>query len=227
VVVDLLIAGTTGLAGWFTGQWLYRPLGPANLHPGYFLPSVAGGFVASASAAQVGQVHLAQMLFGLGVVCWLVLGSIILGRLLLGPPLPDALIPTLAIEVAPAAVATFAVFAMNGHRVDLAVGVLAGYGALMVLAQLRLVPAYLRLRFGPSFWAFFTFSWAAVTFSGLSWLGITRPSGWRAGSYLALALISWLVGAIAVRTVVALQRRELLPAEGPAPTRPPVLIHAA
>jgi tellurite resistance protein len=41
------------LAGWFTGQWIYRPLELAKVHPGYFLPSVAGGFVASASAGLV------------------------------------------------------------------------------------------------------------------------------------------------------------------------------
>ena len=69
-VVDLLIAITVVLAGWFTGQWIYRPLELAKVHPGYFLPSVAGGLVASASAALVGQLHLAEMLFGLGLVSW-------------------------------------------------------------------------------------------------------------------------------------------------------------
>jgi len=109
VVVDLLIVATVVLAGWFTGRWIYRPLELAKVHPGYFLRSVAGGFVASASAGLVGQIHLAELLFGLGLVCWIMLGSIVLGRLVLGPPLPAALMPTIAIEVAPAAVATFAV----------------------------------------------------------------------------------------------------------------------
>ena len=45
---------------------------------------------------------------------WLVVGSIILGRLFFGPRLPEALVPTLAIEVAPGAVASLAWFALNG-----------------------------------------------------------------------------------------------------------------
>ena len=126
VTVDVLIVATVVLAGWFTGQWIYRPLELAKVHPGYFLPSVVGGFVASASAALVGQIQLAETLFGLGLVCWLVLGSIIMGRLVLGPALPAALTPTIAIEIAPAAVATFALFAIDGHRVDTAVRLLAG-----------------------------------------------------------------------------------------------------
>jgi tellurite resistance protein len=225
VVVDVLIVATVLLAGWFTGQWIYRPLELAKMHPGYFLPSVAGGFVASASAALVGQRGLGQMLFGLGLVSWLTIGSIILGRLILGPQLPAALTPTIAIEVAPAAVATFAWFVIDGHRVDTVVRLLAGYGLLMVVAQLRLLPAYRRLSFTPSFWAF-TFSWAAVTFAGLFWLGVTHPTGWRAESYVALALISAFVGAVAVRTGVALRRGQLLPsaaaATPAAPDSPPL-----
>jgi tellurite resistance protein len=216
VVVDGLIACTVVLAGWFTGQWIYRPLEAAKVHPGYFLPSVAGGLVAAASAGLVGQHDLAELLFGIGLICWLVLGSIILGRLLLGPPLPVGLTPTIAIEVAPAAVATFAAFVIDGHRVDDLVRLLAGYGLLMVVAQLRLLPVYLRLSFMPSFWAF-TFSWAAVAFAGLFWLGVTHPAGWRAASYLALAFISVFISAIAGRTTLALRRGQLLSTQGPAP----------
>jgi tellurite resistance protein len=221
VVVDVLIVATVVLAGWFTGQWIYRPLEFTKVHPGYFLPSVAGGFVASASAGLIGQLGLAQMLFGVGLVSWIVLGSIVLGRLVVGPALPVALTPTIAIEVAPAAVATFAAFVIDGHRVDTAVRLLAGYGLLMVIAQVRLLPAYLRLSFMPSFWAF-TFSWAAVTFAGLSWLGVTRPTGWRAESYVALALISAFIGAIAARTALALQRGKLLPAPSPSTASGPI-----
>jgi tellurite resistance protein len=216
VVTDVLIAATVVLAGWFTGQWIYRPLAFADLHPGYFLPSVAGGLVASASAGLIGQFGLARMLFGLGIVSWIVLGSIVLGRLMLGPALPQALIPTLSIEVAPAAVATFATFVLDGFRVTTVVRLLAGYGLLMLVAQLRLLPAYLRLSFMPSLWAF-TFSWASVAFAGLSWLGIGHPPGWRPASDAVLTLISVLVGALAARTLLALRRGQLLPALGEEP----------
>jgi tellurite resistance protein len=86
--------------------------------PAYFLPTVAGGLIASAGAAEVGQQRLAELMLGLGAVCWLVLGSIILGRLLFRPPLPNPLLPTLAIEVAPAAVASLAYFALRGDHID-------------------------------------------------------------------------------------------------------------
>jgi tellurite resistance protein len=209
VLLDVFLILTVLLGAWFTGQWMYRPVELDTFHPGYFLPTVAGGLIASAGAAEVGQQRLAELMLGLGAVCWLVLGSIILGRLLFRPLLPGPLLPTLAIEVAPPAVASLAYFALRGDDVDIVIAFLGGYGLLIALSQLRLLPAYLRLPFMPSTWAF-TFSWAAVATVAIHWLDDTAPGGYRVYEYLVLAAISALIGGIAIRTLVAIGRRQLL-----------------
>jgi tellurite resistance protein len=43
-------------------------------------------------------------MFGYGIICWLIPGSMILARLFFRPMLPAAITPTIAVEVAPAAV---------------------------------------------------------------------------------------------------------------------------
>lgn len=199
------------LGGWFTGFWMRGGTDFSRLHPGYFLPTVAGGLVASAGLAEVGQPRFAQVMLGLGLVCWAIMGSMILGRLIFRPPLPDALAPTMAIEVAPAAVASLAHFFANGGHVDFFAAVLAGYGLLMVTAQLPLLPRYSRLSFSLGTWAF-TFSWTAVAGAALFWIASTSFVGDRASSYLVLAAITGLVGGIAARTVLAARRGRLLPA---------------
>jgi tellurite resistance protein len=210
VLTDVLIGLTVLHGAWFTGQLIYAEHTLDQLHPGYFIPTVAGGLLASAAAAQVGQTDLAWVLFGYGTIAWLVVGSIILGRLFFGPRLPAALVLTLAIEVAPGAVASLAWFSLDGGRIDTVARLLAGYGVLMVLAQVRLLPAFLRLRFSGAFWAF-AFSWTAVATVGLHWIRETRPAGGDTGAALVLAAATLLVGAIAVRTVVALYRGTLFP----------------
>jgi tellurite resistance protein len=210
-LVDAFVCLLVLLGGWFTGQWIYGSMDLDKFHPGYFLPTVAGGLVASASAAAVGQHRLAEVMFGLGLICWIVLGSIILGRLLFRPMLPPALQPTLAIEVAPAAVASLAWFELHGERIDVVIAGLAGYGVLMAVAQLRLVPMYSRLPFMPSTWAF-TFSWAAVATAVLVWLQITHVADHLFWQYADAVLISLLIGGIFARTVLAAWRRQLLPA---------------
>lgn len=208
VIVFMTLTVLTG--GWYTGQWIYSSLTFTSLHPGYFLPTVAGGLVASGAAARIGYANLAHVLFGLGMICWLVLGSIMLARLIVGPTLAQPLVPTIAIEVAPAAVASQAWFATNGGRVDVVAQLIGGYGLLMILTQLRLLPLFARLPFMPSLWAF-TFSWAAVAAASLHWLEQLRPDRYPAYEYLLSGMATLLIGAIGVRTLVALRRGELLP----------------
>jgi hypothetical protein len=118
------------VGSWFTGQLIYAEHTLDQLHPGYFIPTVAGGLLASVAAAQIGQTGLAWVLFGYGMIAWLVIGSIILGRLFFGPRLPEALVPTLAIQVAPGAVASLAWFSLDGGRIDtVACGARAAGGA--------------------------------------------------------------------------------------------------
>jgi tellurite resistance protein len=200
---------TALLGAWLTGQWIAGDMDITKAHPGYFLPTVAGGFLSAQVAPHVGLHSLGMLCFGAGVGCWLLLGSVILNRLIFTTLPPAGLMPTLAIEVAPPAVAGNAYFALHGLRADTASYALAGYSVLMVLVQLRLLPLYLRLRFTAGFWAF-TFSWSAVALLALHWLALTHPAGQRALAWLVCSAVTVLVAAIAVRTVVALGRRDLL-----------------
>ena len=204
-------AATWLLGGWLTGAWIVAPRPVDQLHLGYFLPTVAGGLIGAQGAAAFGLAGLGWLSFGAAIVCWLVLGAILLGRLIVRPGLPAALVPTLAIAVAPPAVAGNAYGVLTGGRVDAVAYGLAGFTVLMVLAQLRLLPLYRRLPFAPTFWSF-TFSYAAVATDALRWIGLERPAGAAALVYGVLAAISALIGGIALRSLVALRRGAFLPA---------------
>ncbi|HEX6556486.1 MAG TPA: hypothetical protein VF026_27245 [Ktedonobacteraceae bacterium] len=43
VVFWIFFLETALLGGWLTGQWITTELDPEKFHPGYFLPTVAGG----------------------------------------------------------------------------------------------------------------------------------------------------------------------------------------
>jgi tellurite resistance protein len=183
-------------------------------HPGYYLPGAAGGLVGATEAAQVHLHALAEASFGIGIISWLLVGSMILNRLSTRPMLPPPLVPTLAIEFAPPAVAGVAYFALAG-RISIFAAALGGYAVLMAVAQLRFVPLYARLQFSPGFWAF-TFPYAAGVTDALLWLRATRPPGGTAYAVVVIVLITVMIGGIAARTVVAAARRQLLAEPAPA-----------
>ncbi len=210
VLFGVFAAATLLLGGWLTGQWIADRVELGALHPGYFLPTAAGGLIAAQGAAQAGWPGPGRALFGIGILSWLLLGSLILARLIIGAPLPAALSPTLAIEVAPPAVAGNAYLALTGGRFDTVTWALAGYSVLMVAMQLRLIPLYRRAPFGPATWSF-TFAYAAAATFALHWIRHEHPPGAAVWTWTVLSLITVLIAAIAARTLLALACGQFLP----------------
>ena len=189
-------------------------ISPESVHPGYFLPSAAGGLIGANAAAQV-QLHaLAEASFGIGVICWVLLSSMILKRLFTRPALPAALVPTMAIELGIATVAGTAFFAVAGRTVSFMACALGGYAVLMALVQVRLIPVYRRLSFTPGFWSF-TFAYAAAVSDALVWLAIKKPPAATGYAIAVIALLTAFVAWIAFRTVVLAVRGQLFPAWPP------------
>jgi tellurite resistance protein len=200
-------AATTVLAGWMTGQWI---VDLDRLHSGYVLPAVAGGLIASLGGALAGWTGIAHAFMGLGVVSWLLIGSVIMARLLCRPRLPAPVTPTLAIEVAPPALAGLAYLAITHGRVDAVALALGGFTTLTVIVQLRLIPVYRRLAFGPAFWSF-AFPYAAVATFALHWINYGRPVGYTVWAWVVLLAITAFIAALVAETTAALVCHRFLP----------------
>jgi len=205
VLVAVFLVLTLALGAWLIGQWIVGDMSQDAWHPGHFLPTVAGGLLGADAAAAVHLHGVAVASFGIGIISWLLLGSTVIHRLLFRPMLPDALVPTLAIDMAPPALAGIAYFRLNGGSVDFFASALAGYAVLLALVQVRLVPRYVRLRFSPGFWAF-TFAYATATTDALVWIKLTRPPYASGYAIAVITLITVIVTAIAVRTIIASAR---------------------
>ena len=213
VLVAVLSSAAVFVGGWSTGQWIINDLYDECMHPGYLLPTATGGFVGSIAASEAHLRLLAEAWFGVGMVSWLLVASIILNRLFIRPNLPPPLIPTIALEAGPPMVAGVAYLALHHGPIDAFAAGLGGYAILMVLVQLRLAPVYLRLRFTPGFWSF-TFPTAAIGLDGIEWLQTTRPTGFTAYTAIVLGVVTLVIASVAARSVVALTRHQFFP---PAP----------
>jgi tellurite resistance protein len=209
IVIVLLVAGLL-IGGGLLGQWMTGGLEEQTFSTAFFLPILGVGLVGSEAASTVGLHSMAQVYFGIGAVAWVFMSSVVLNRLFFRPRLPAALIPTLAIELAPPALAGSAYFLLHPGPPDQLALALAGYAALMIVAQVRLLPLYRALNFTPGFWSF-TFPCAAMVTFALRWLALEQPVGARVYGWILLGAITVLIGAIAARTIVAGVRGQLLP----------------
>ncbi|MDX6423938.1 MAG: tellurite resistance protein [Gaiellaceae bacterium] len=219
IVIAFLAIGLL-VGGLLMGQWLTGGLEEATFGPAFFLPGIGIGFVGADAAATVGLHSIAQLFFGIGIAGWVLISSVTLNRMFFRPRLAPGLLPTMAIEMAPAAVAGNAYFLIHTGPPDLLLLGLSGYAALMTIAQLRLLPLYRTLSFTPGFWSF-TFPPANMALFGLRWLEQGEPAGSSAYAWFLVAAITVLVGSIAARTIVAVARGQLLPSPGGAPAVAP------
>jgi tellurite resistance protein len=210
VLVVAFVAVTIAIGGWLTAEWMTGGIEPDSVHPGYFLPTAVGGLIGASAAAQAHLHALAEASFGIGVICWVMLGSVILNRLITRPRLPAALVPTMAIELGIPAVAGTAYFAVAGRTASFVAYAIGGYAVLMVLVQFRLIPVYRTLSFAPGFWSF-TFAYAAAASDALEWLAVKKPPATTGYAIAIIALLTVLVLWIACRTALLAIRRQLFP----------------
>lgn len=236
--IALLLLGTSGLGVapglatvlWWAGAvgqvvatlavlsaWISLPTFTAgHLTPAWFIP-VVGLVVVPLAGVQVAPPEVSWAAFSVGVLFWIALLPLVLGRLFVHPePVPGQLLPTLAVLVAPPAVAALAWVRLHGGEVD---QVARSLGAVAVFFTLLLVLQAGRLRrigFFLSWWAYsFPLAALSVVVTVLAAdadadaaVGAGR-AGWAWAARAVLAVVTVLVVALAARTVRGVRRGEI------------------
>jgi tellurite resistance protein len=208
--------GGTLLTAWLIGGLWQGGRALESITPLTILPSVGTAYTGALAAGAFGHRELAAMMWGPGVITWIIMDSLILYRLL-SHGLPVPMRATIGIQLAPPAVGCLAYLGFTEGPPDRLVHFLIGYAILQGLILIRLVPWIRAQLFGPGAWAF-TFGVAALSGSALLCLE-RHPTG-------AIASLAWpmflianvFIGWIAVRTLILFAQGRLFPQ--PAPVKP-------
>lgn len=198
--------------------WIHRPsLQPAHASPVWFIPAVAN-VVIPLGGVPLGFVALSWWFFAVGVLFWGLLLTVVMARLLfVQPPLPERLMPSLAIFLAPPTVGFLSWISLTGQAsptgltaassLDVVGQLLFGLALFFALFLLSQAPRLLRLSFGLPFWAL---SFPSAAFAGATLAYgqfVQHPALWTLQA-LALAWATLLVGGLALRTLLAVLRQE-------------------
>jgi tellurite resistance protein len=185
--------------------WVVSRLPLRKYHPGFYLPTAGGTLLSAQCVTYLGWVGLAQALFFIGLGSWVSLGLVTSLRLARSP-LPPAMRPVLAIEVAAPALAGNA-YAVVFNRFDGYALALAAVTAIMGIVQVGLIPYYRRAPFGPAFWTA-AFSYATTATLALRWINHEHPTGADLWRTLTLAVATGVVVLLSGASVVAIGRAQ-------------------
>ena len=205
------LAAQLALGLWLNGRMWMGGRPPELVTPALYLPSVAQSFVAATASAAFGWTQLGLLFFGVGLLAWLALESVILQRASLLPALPAPLRPVLGIQLAPAVVGGGSWMALTAGLPDTFAWILLGYGVYQALLLLRLLPWIREQAFVPGYWAF-SFGTAALPALAMH-MAERGATGLVAGLAPALFVAANLVfGLLIVKTLALLAKGALLPA---------------
>jgi len=179
--------------------------------PALYVPPVAGGFVGAMALNTLGYSGWAALLFGMGLASWALLEVRVLNRLFEGA-MPEALRPTIGLELAPPTVATLAVGSiwplLPGEVLIVGLGLAAG----PIVAVMARYKWWSHVPFSIGFWSF---SFPAAALAG-GVIEVVRRGGWPplVGG-VALCMASSVIAFLFIRTGLLLLRGKLIPALPP------------
>ncbi len=188
------------------GVWMHQDhFEIHHMNPSWFIP-VMGNALVPIAGVPLGFVEVSWFFFSVGMLFWVMLFAIILYRVLFHHPLPERLMPTLFILVAPPAVGFIAYMQLTG-ALDPTARLLFYSGLFLTLLLATQAGRFLRIPFYLSWWAY-SFPLAAMTVATLVMYEKTRLVAFAALAWVLLALVSLLVIYLLVRTAraVAAQR---------------------
>lgn len=175
-------------------------------NPSWFIP-VVGNILVPIAAMPFGLVELSWFFFSIGIVFWLVLLTIVFNRVIFHDPLPEKLVPTFFILVAPPAVGFLAYLKLAGG--------LDGFGRILfysaAFTSLLLVVLgrrFLGLKFYLSWWAY-SFPTAAFTIACLAMFKLTGGWFFEMLAWVMLAVLTAVISILVARTLLAVARGEI------------------
>jgi tellurite resistance protein len=172
-------------------------------NPSWFIP-VVGNILVPAAGVAHGFVELSWFYFSFGMVFWLVLMTIVFNRIIFHHPLPDKLVPTFFILIAPPAAGFISYVKLTGE-LDVFARILFYTALFFGLLVLSLHRRFLGLDFFLSWWAY-SFPMAALTIATMVMAQQTGGVFFFGLAWVLLAALSLLMMILVVRTLIAIAR---------------------
>ncbi len=206
-VTVFFVAALFLVAAQLVGHWFAAGIGVDSLHGGFFIPVVAGPFIASIGLTTVGFHQGAILVWGAGLFFWLSFGTILMGRQMTGSPLPKPATPTLAAFLAAPASGGVAWTLSHPGPIDEVEYLLLGILLTMLLIQVILIGHYRKLSFSFQFWIF-TFPAATTANFIIRWVAQAHYPGWQVYSWVALGLATGFIASIGAGTIRLMFRND-------------------
>ncbi|MCA1241776.1 SLAC1 anion channel family protein [Stappia stellulata] len=193
--------------------WIsHRTFEQAHMTPAWFIPAV-GNVLVPVAGVQLGYLEVSWFFFSVGMLFWLVFLTLVFNRLIFHNPLPERLLPTLVILIAPPSAGFVAWYQINGGEIDAVARLLYYCGLMFALITLTQVNKLLRLPFAMSWWAY-SFPVAAFTIASSLFAEKTGHGFQQVVMLVSYVVLLGVIALLVLKTAGAIRRDEICQPEG-------------
>lgn len=191
--------------------WIgHRPFETVHMNPAWFIPAV-GNVIVPIAGMKLGFTEVSWFFFATGIMFWIILATLVFNRLIFHSPLPERLMPTLMILVAPPAIGFVAWTALTG-TIDPFARILYYAAVTFTLVFLTQASKLRKLPFTISWWAY-SFPLAALTIATFVYGEMTGLGLVQRAAYGLYGMLVVVLALLTGRTLAGLARGEILKPE--------------
>lgn len=177
-----------------------------HMNPAWFIP-IVGNILVPIAGVPLGYSDISWFFFSIGVVFWPILLTIIFYRIIFHPALPEKLVPTFFILIAPPAVGFISYLQLNGELDNFAriLYFTALFFTLLVFTQLR---RFFKLKFFLSWWAY-SFPMAAISIASLVMYQKTQNILFSGIGIVLLTILTLFISMLIIKTSNAIMDKQI------------------
>jgi len=191
-------------------NWFHNQYDLKSFNPAWFIP-VVGPLLVPVAGVHHFHPEISWFFFAIGILYWVLLLAVLINRIFFHHPMPQKLLPTLFILVAPPAVG-FISYMKLSHSLDPAARVLFYFGVFTVLMLLTMITKFKEVPFFLSWWGY-TFPLDAFTLSIFMMYKSSQLLVFKQAAFVMTLVTTMVIVFVLIKTVVAGSRGEVCVAE--------------
>ncbi|MBN2865548.1 MAG: SLAC1 anion channel family protein [Thiotrichales bacterium] len=197
---------------WVLYNWTYHDFFKIeHSNPSWFIP-IVGNIVVPIAGVNHVPTDISWFFFAIGIVFWIILKPVLFYRLIFHAPMPEKLIPTLFIFMAPPAVGFIAYVALTQGQIDSFARILYFFGLFFAVFLLFSINKFRGLNFALSWWAY-TFPIAAFSLSSFLMAQVSQTPAYNWLGLISMLALAFLIVSLSVKTFVAVKNKKICTAE--------------
>jgi len=177
-----------------------------HINPSWFIPVVGNLLVPIAGVVHHSK-EISWFFFSIVLVFWMALFIIFLNRIIFHHPLPEKLVPTFFILIAPPAVGFISYVKLTGE-VDAFARILYYSAIFMLILLFSQAKMFYRIKFYLSWWAY-SFPISAVTIASILMFHKTGDTIFKTVAFVLFSLLCVIIIILIVKTLSAVRKREI------------------